>query len=45
MKDSEQIFNQQKNTLIEEVCSSVHLTFFSAMKKYTWNFDIAEVWD
>lgn len=34
MKDSEQIFNRQKNTLIEEVCSSVHLTFFSAMKKY-----------
>lgn len=35
MKDSEQIFNRQKNTLIEEVCSSVNLTFFSAMKKYT----------
>ena len=40
MKDSEQIFNRQKNTLKEEVCSLVHLTFFSAMKKYTWNYDI-----
>ena len=38
MKDSEQIFNRQKNTLKEEVCSSVHLTFFIRHEKVYMKF-------